>query len=160
MQQISRITADLCIGYSLGALLLLKSSWQLTDKPGILIAGFPDLRKESNRGGCFPVEEIKTIQRNLGRHPLRTLNHFYRHFGLSLSCQSIDNYDLDELNWGLDFLAKESYDSAIPANFYAYLGGCDRLIDSVLVAEQLPHSKIIPSAGHCLCDYLPHIKLR
>ena len=124
MQQISRIAADLCIGYSLGALLLLKSSWQLTDKPGILIAGFPDLRKESNRGGCFPVEEIKTIQRNLGRHPLRTLNHFYRHFGLSLSCQSIDDYDLDELNWGLDFLAKESMMQPFQMdNFYAYLGG-------------------------------------
>ena len=62
------------------------------------------------------------------------------------------------MNW-VDFLANESYDAVIPDNFYAYLGGRDRLIDAVRAAEQLPHSKTIPSAGHCLCDYLPHIKL-
>ena len=158
MQQISRIAADLCIGYSWG-FVVTEVKLATDGQTRYFNCGLSRFTQRIQAWRSFPVEEIKTIQRNLGRHPLRTLNHFYRHFGLSLSCQSIDDYDLEELNWGLDFLAKESYDAPIPYNFYAYLGGRDRLTDSVLVAEQFPHSKTIPSAGHCLCDYLPHIKL-
>lgn len=134
--------ADVLAGFSFGAHLLLG----LDDpRPRILLAPFPDLKREAGMGGAVAATQIRQQLRWLRRDPAAAVSDFHARLGLDIPVQA---HDTAALAWGLErMLAPGPPRSPLPPGSIAVAGRRDPLLDTDALAAALPELTAI-DAGH------------
>jgi hypothetical protein len=165
--------ADVIVGYSTGAFLLL-GAWDKLPPAArvVLIAPFADFRVESGRGGKTPAAKLRFLLRWLRRDPLAALQDFYQRAGLGEPPAGLP-YAQEELVWGIEQLANvaqpglSGQSDAYPKNEYtlpddetrnerrltALAGDRDALLDAEGLRADFPMLTVVPGAGHALADF-------
>lgn len=133
------ISCDLWIGYSLGAHLMLRESF---GKNGVLICPFSSFNKETN---------VKYLKRLLKTNFNHALNDFYLKANLSLVCNNVLPYPIQDLNWGLDVLLNPPLNLDY-SPFNSYSGSND------LIVQGDGNSIVVSGATHNIEDYISVIK--
>ncbi|MDP0495366.1 MAG: alpha/beta fold hydrolase [Verrucomicrobiota bacterium JB024] len=165
--------ADIIVGYSTGAFLLL-GAWDKLPSAArvVLVAPFADFRAESGRGGKTPAAKLRFLLRWLRRDPLAALQDFYQRAGLGEPPAGLP-YAQEELVWGIEQLAEVAQPGLAgqtdpyPKNEYAspasaardsrcltvLVGDQDTLLDAEALRADFPMLTVVPGAGHALADF-------
>jgi hypothetical protein len=165
--------ADIIVGYSTGAFLLL-GAWDKLPSAArvVLVAPFADFRAESGRGGKTPAAKLRILLRWLRRDPLAALQDFYQRAGLGEPPAELP-YAQEDLIWGIEQLADMAHpglsgrSDVYPKNEYtspddvarderrvtALVGDQDSLLDPEGLRADFPMLTVVPGAGHALADF-------
>ncbi len=154
-------SADLYMGYSLGAFLLLANLNILPRNAQLaLLAPFLDLKSESGLGGLVSLTQLKMLKRWMAKDAEQALDDFYARAGLRVRCQGELPYHKTDLDWGLDQLINGQAPKNSLANIkQVIVGANDPLVDAASIAGLCKHAKIVNDAGHRLADLLPFVQL-
>lgn len=137
--------ADMLGGFSLGAHLLLTVD---DPRPRILLAPFPDLKKEAALGGAVATTQIRQLLRWLKRDPGAAIADFHARIGTKPP--PLDMLPpLEDLAWGLErMLAPGTVPAPLPKKHsLAIAGRRDPLLDADILHGVLPSLHLIDS-GH------------
>lgn len=136
--------ADLLGGFSFGAHLLLGVE---DPRPRILLAPFPDLKKETGLGGAVATTQIRHLLRWLKRDPRAAIADFHARIGTEPPPLDILP-SLEDLAWGLErMLAPGSIPPPLPQRSLAVAGQRDPLLDADALRGLFP-SLLLIDAGH------------
>lgn len=136
-------------GYSLGALLLL-SEREALSAAGCRVAllapifAFP---KEAGLGGRVARAQVRHLGRWLRREPAAALADFHRRAGLDVP-EGSALAPPETLAWGLERLAGEGVEPALPPGWRAWCGSADPLLDAGRLRTLAPGLEIVPGATH------------
>lgn len=141
---------DAVIGYSLGALLLLRESERtsrLAARVALLapIFAFP---KESEAGGRIGLTQLRFLRRWLQREPAAAVADFYLRAGLPVPAGAAAEFCCDELKWGLDRLERDEVPPRLPSGWSAWCGDADALLDATRLAQLEPAVRVVAGATH------------
>lgn len=136
--------ADLLGGFSFGAHLLLDAH---DPRPRILLAPFPDLKREAALGGAVATTQIRQLLRWLKRDPRAAIADFHARIGTEPP--PLDSLPpVEDLAWGLErMLAPGTFPATLPKHSLAIAGLRDPLLDADLLRGLLPSLHLIDS-GH------------
>ncbi|MEM8550569.1 MAG: alpha/beta fold hydrolase [Verrucomicrobiota bacterium] len=150
--------ADVLIGHSLGALLLLSccQCWLQTQRV-LLVAPIADFRAEAHRGGRVPRAKLRALIQWLRREPLAAVADFYRQAGLRLSAPESLPYAASELIWGIEQLASLEVQARHEVEA-AWIGERDPLLDAESLEGDFPVLAKLPGAGHDLYDFREEVQ--
>ncbi len=153
--------ADVYVGHSLGAFLLLRHAEHLPSEAQlILLAPFCDFRAESLLGGRVHVVQIKLLLRMLNSDTLAAVNDFYQRSGIQFDCKRSLPYSKEDLLWGIRQLCEMSVSEVgFKRVQQAIIGSEDKLLDPERIQKYCPSMEIIAGAGHSMEDLLPFIGL-
>ena len=150
--------ADLLIGHSLGAFLILLNPKLFSHtKKTLLIAPFLDFKKESKSGGLVSLTQLKLIRRWLGKAPITAIADFYQRSQLGKLTNNTLPYAIDDLMWGIDVLINESVNCPNLKNVLLYGGRQDPLLNFSQMQACLPNIEIIANADHKLENFIKTI---
>jgi hypothetical protein len=149
-------TADCVVAWSLGALRVLDAAAQGWNCRGevVLLAPFVAFCSEHGLGGRCSLSQVKWLRRWLQRDPLAALQDFDVRAQLGQTPSELP-YEAVELLGGLDRLAEEASpglrqfaQNGLPANWTAWVGDADPLLDAAAICASLPGCRIVPGARH------------
>jgi hypothetical protein len=137
-------------GYSLGAWLLLDAAacgWAPSG-PVSLLAPFLGFPAEAGRGGRIRKAQLRIVERGLAADPRAVVLDFAKRAGLTLPpAQPPVSAELAE---GLEWLQGSGL-STLPApaaQWKAFIGADDRLVDPGALAVHWPGLRVVAGAGH------------
>jgi hypothetical protein len=142
-----KVSAKLAGGYSFGAFLLLKHA-EKVNVPALLIAPFFAYTAEANLGGKVRQVQDRYLARWLRREPCAAFADFYQRAGLGLSAPEGLPYELDDLAWGLEQLAREKARPRLPNGWTGIVGDRDPLLDATTLVATEPKIRVIQGVGH------------
>lgn len=150
---------DRAAGYSFGAFLLLKEA-EMVALPAVLLAPFFAYPAEAGLGGNIRLTQIRFLARWLTKDPLAALNDFYERAGLELKKPAELPYPLENLEWGLEQLAKVRAPTRLPETWKGLIGDRDPLLDASALLLAEPRLNVVPEAGHHPRALLQGVRLR
>jgi hypothetical protein len=140
---------DVIAGYSLGTLLLLKEAGAVSRLAPqvVLLAPIFAFPREEALGGRVPLIQVKLLARRLKANREAMLAEFYEGAGLT-GCVADEEAPAGLLQWGLERLAEDRVEPALPAGWHAYAGAEDALLDAAELRRLEPRIRIIGGATH------------
>ncbi|MFA6963044.1 MAG: hypothetical protein WC205_19985 [Opitutaceae bacterium] len=141
---------DVIVGYSLGSHLLLTDADHvnaLTDHV-VLLAPVFAFAKEEALGGRVSRTQVRFLERWLRTDRAAALDDFYGRAGLTECKASPTDADSTNLVWGLERLANGRCEPFLPANWCAYAGEQDALLDAGLLCARVPRVVLVKNATH------------
>ncbi len=141
---------DAIAGYSLGTQLLLREAAAvggLTPRVALLapVLAFP---KEAGLGGKVKETQIRYLSRWLKSDRTAALEDFYARAGL-IECEADNTTTPAEvLLWGLERLANDRVEPGFPADWRAYMGEFDALMDASVLMRLEPSIVCVGGATH------------
>ncbi len=161
---LSRMPADLYLGYSLGSLWLMKHRNRLPpDRFRALLAPILAFPREKDMGGKTSETQLKYLVRKLSRTPKdpAVLMNFYSDCEVSIPPALLNQGPApDVLLRGLEFLQTVSVSPRSANHFLALLGEKDAFLDPHHLKRRIPHLEIVPGAGHGPDKLLEQLSLR
>lgn len=141
---------DAIAGHSLGTQLLLREAAavsRLTSRVALL-APVLAFSKEAGLGGKVNGTQIRYLSRWLKSDRSAALEDFYARAGL-LECEA-DNMTTpaEILLWGLERLANDRVKPGLPADWRAYIGECDSLLNASELVRLEPSIVCVGGATH------------
>ncbi|HEX3728659.1 MAG TPA: hypothetical protein VHV47_02565, partial [Opitutaceae bacterium] len=108
------------------------------------ILAFP---REEKLGGKISRTQVRHLERWLRREPLAAVADFYERAALHIPPS--DHSSLPEhLLWGLERLEQDRVEPPLPAEWSAWCGEEDPLLDAARLAALDPAIRIVSRAGH------------
>lgn len=149
--RLQQSAAEVLIGYSTGALLLLTAPelWRPFQRV-VLFAPFVDFKAEAGQGGRVKKVQLKVMLRSLRQDPVAALSDFYQRAGLTIVGRLLLPQPADELCWGIEQILNTSADPAGLSRAECYVGERDPLLDPARLVELCPSMTVVPGAGHDL----------
>lgn len=154
--------SDWVVGWSLGAWCVLRAAADgfLFRGRVLLLAPFVAFGAEFGLGGRCSRTQVRWLRRGLERSPRAALQDFYQRAGLDPQDGELP-YAMADLRCGLDWLELDASPAmrrfaaaGLPANWCAFVGDADPLLDARAVAASLPGCAILAGAGHGLRSLL------
>lgn len=158
--------SDILIAWSLGALRVLDGAtagWQF---PGqvILLAPFIAFCAEHGCGGKCSLTQVRYLKRWVVRDPKAAVADFYTRAGLGTLTSRV-TLPVPLLLEGLDRLALDAPSGlrcfaaqGLPANWQAWVGDADPLLEASGVLNTLKSCLLLPGAGHSIVDLLGQLR--
>ncbi len=147
LESIDNYNPDILIGYSLGATLLLDTSF--TSLEQYLIAPFLNIEGATQVNNT----QLKYLLKWLKNDPIRAINDFYKRSQLCLPELKELPYPLHDLIWGIEALIKTKT-ITIDFSKQIFLGNRDPLINQNFFLKYGPNSVVCGDADHNLKGYL------
>ena len=141
---------DAVAGYSLGSLLLLQEAEAVGQLTPCVVLHAPVLAfaQEEALGGKVPRAQVCYLSRWVRRDPLAALADFYARAGL-LGCEAAGQLvSTAGLQWGLDKLAQDRFESPWPQGWTGYVGTSDALLDAAVLVRMQPAINVVAGASH------------
>jgi hypothetical protein len=153
--------ADLLMGYSLGAQLLLGDVARCRARMGIgLLAPIFAFPAERGLGGRVSATQVSYLARWVRRDPLAALQDFYRRAGLDVPPELAPTQDRDALAWGLDQLLHGNVAAKLPPGAIAVAGSEDPLLDAAKLHAIEARVEVVPGGTHHPRTLLPALAQR
>lgn len=145
-------------GYSLGSLLLLQNIHRLPeDPPPVCLAPILGFCLEDQLGGTTPRSTLESLRRRLAKDPAAAIRLFLRLAKLDDEPVEPLPYKLDDLDWGLETLARDTVsDQSILGHVQAFIGKNDPLTQPHAIAAYFERARIVPSL-HSYRDLANHL---
>jgi hypothetical protein len=155
-ERLADVSADLLIGYSLGAQLVLGAADRMRARPPIgLLAPIFAFPAERGLGGRVSRTQVGYLARWLRRDPAAALQDFYHRAGLDVPAALAPIDDHEALSWGLDQLLHADVPAQLPENAVAVCGADDSLLDAARLRELEPRVDVVAGATHHPATLLP-----
>ena len=143
--------ADMVIGYSTGAFLLMgEPELAASFRRRVLLASFLDFKAESGLGGKTRVAQLKFLLRWLKSDPVAALEDFYERAGLDFEIPNELPVSPIDLSWGIERLLKDSHGPDALHGFESYIGSNDSLMEAHRLIELAPDLEVLDGVGHDL----------
>jgi malonyl-CoA O-methyltransferase len=140
---------DWVAGYSLGSLLLLLEAARANRLGRVaLLAPVLAFPREAELGGRVAQTQVKQLSRWLRRDAPAALADFYARAGLDVSPEPMPAASTDILLWGLERLENDRAEPPLPANWRAWCGASDTLLDAARLCALAPPVQIVAEATH------------
>ncbi|HEV8074183.1 MAG TPA: hypothetical protein VGP21_08610, partial [Opitutaceae bacterium] len=139
---------DWVAGYSLGSLLLLREAARANRLGRVaLLAPIFAFPREAELGGRVALTQVRQLSRWLRRDARAALADFYARAGLDVPPEPAPAAATDILRWGLERLENDRAEPPLPANWRAWCGANDALLDAARLCE-LASVQIVAGATH------------
>ncbi|HSY54342.1 MAG TPA: methyltransferase domain-containing protein [Opitutaceae bacterium] len=140
---------DWVVGYSLGSLLLLREAARASRLGRLaLLAPIFAFPHEAELGGRVARAQVKRLSRWLRHDARAALADFYARAGLDVPPEYAPAAATDTLLWGLERLENDCAEAPLPANWRAWCGANDALLDATRLREIAPSVQIVAGAAH------------
>jgi len=140
---------DWVAGYSLGSLLLLGEAARASRLGRVaLLAPIFAFPREAELGGRVARVQVKQLSRWLRRDARAALADFYARAGLDVPPEYAPAAATDALLWGLERLENDRAEPPLPANWRAWCGADDALLDATRLCALAPSVQIVAEATH------------
>ena len=140
---------DQVTGYSLGSQLLLAAAARgVAFKKVNLLAPVFAFSREENLGGRVARTQVRLLARRLQSDAAAALADFYGRAGLDVPAGLAPVDALENLSWGLEYLASRRVEPPLPRDWRAWCGGADALLDPERLVALAPGTVIVPDATH------------
>jgi malonyl-CoA O-methyltransferase len=140
---------DWVVGYSLGSLLLLGEAARASRLGRVaLLAPILAFPREAELGGRIARGQVKQLSRWLRRDATAALADFYARAGLDVPQEYAPAAATDTLPWGLERLDNDRAEPPLPANWRAWCGADDALLDAARLCALVPSVQIVAEATH------------
>jgi SAM-dependent methyltransferase len=140
---------DWVVGYSLGSLLLLREAARANRLGRVaLLAPIFAFPREMELGGRVAQTQLRQLSRWLRRDARAALVDFYARAGLDVPPEPAPAAATDILRWGLERLENDRAALPLPANWRAWCGVNDALLDAARLHSLAPSVQIVAGATH------------
>jgi hypothetical protein len=137
------------VGYSLGSLLLLREAARANQLGRVaLLAPIFAFPREAELGGRVAQTQVRQLSRWLRRDAPAALADFYARAGLEVPQKHVPAVTTDALLWGLEHLENDRAEPPLPANWRAWCGVNDALLDATRLCQLAPSVQIVAGATH------------
>ena len=147
---------DWVVGYSLGALLLLKDWGQvpiirhkaMAPCRVALLAPIFAFCREEGLGGKISRTQVRQLLRWLRRAPGEALDDFYHRAGLDVRLADGLGTSMEDLAWGLERLESDLVRPPLPPGWCAWCGTQDPFLDAERLRSQSAEVSLVEAATH------------